>query len=123
MRHDQTMRAVLRGVIWSPDPRRLPADPAEFAFGAHLLVGPADGEGTESFDPTACSPEWLSRQCKSGEPITCLHHVVVGYDAFDERALQRWLAARVHAAEGDSRRDIAARLSLLGSCEFDQYRR
>ena len=122
MRHDRMMRAALRHVIWSPDPRTLPADPAQFSFAAQLLVGPADGPGEESFDLTVCTPEWLGWRCRLGEPINGLHHVVVAYDTFDERALRRWLEARVRAAEGDSWRDVAARISTLGSWEFDRYR-
>ncbi len=46
------MRAVLCGLILSPDLRTLPGDPAGFVFGVHLLVDPADGPGEESFELT-----------------------------------------------------------------------
>jgi hypothetical protein len=61
------VRAVLRDLIVSPDPRTLPGDPAGFAFGVQLLVGPADGPGEESFELTACSPEWLAVRCGPGD--------------------------------------------------------
>ena len=48
------MRALLKAVVFDPEPSRLPADPAEFAFGARLVVGPEDDAGEESFDVTVC---------------------------------------------------------------------
>ena len=116
------MRASLRGLLLSPDPRTLPDDAASFMFGAQLLVGPADGPGEESFDLTVCSPEWLAEQCRSGEPVNGLHHVIVDWDSYDERVLRRWLEARVHAVEADSWDGIADQLRFLGGWEFDGYR-
>jgi Immunity protein 8 len=77
---------VIRDLLLSPDPRTLSGDPASFAFGVQLLIGPAGGLGEESFELTVCSPEWLAERCKSGEPVSGLHHVVVGWDIYDERA-------------------------------------
>jgi hypothetical protein len=69
VRHYQLVRAMLRDLILSPDPRTLPGDPAGFVFGVQLLVGPADGPGEESFELTVCSPEWLAERCRSEEPV------------------------------------------------------
>jgi hypothetical protein len=113
------MRALLRDMILSPDPRTLPADPASFAFGVQLLVGPADGPGEESFALTVCSPEWLAVQCGSGEPVNGLHHVIVGSASYDERILRGWLQARIASAEAASWQGLAAQLSLLGEWEFE----
>ena len=82
------MRAVLRHLLLSPDPRTLPGDPAEFAFGVQLVIGPADGPGEESFELTVCSPEWLAERCRSGELVNGLHHVIVGWDIYDEQVLR-----------------------------------
>jgi hypothetical protein len=116
------MRAVLRDLTLSPDPRTLPDDPASFVFGVQPMVGPADGPGKESFDLTVCSPEWLADQCMSGEPVNGLHHVIVGWDTYDERVLRRWIEARVHAVEADTWVGIAGQLRFLGGWEFDGYR-
>jgi hypothetical protein len=63
LRHDRVVRAVLRDLIISPNPRTLPGDPAGFAFGVQLLIGPADGPGEESFELTV----WCAtRRCCSG---------------------------------------------------------
>jgi hypothetical protein len=116
------VRAVLRNLIFSPDPRTLPGDPAGFAFGVQLLVGPADGPGEESFELTVCSPEWPTVQCRSGEPVNGLHLVIVGWDTYDERVLLNWLEARVRAAEAATWDGIASQLALLGGWEFENYR-
>jgi hypothetical protein len=116
------VRAVLRNLIFSPDPRTLPGDPAGFAFGVQLLVGPADGPGEESFELTVCSPEWLAVRCGSGELVNGLHHVIVGWDTYDERILRDWLEAHVHAVEAATWDGIASQLCLLGGWEFESYR-
>ena len=116
------MRAVLRDLIFSPDPRTLPGDPAAFVFGVQLLIGPADEPGEESFELTVCSPEWLAEQCRSGQPVNGLHHVIVGWDTYDERVLRDWLEARVHAVEAATWDGLASRLRFLGGWEFENYR-
>ena len=95
------MRAVLRDLIFSPDPRTLPGDPEGFVFGVQLLIGAADGPGEESFELTVCSPEWLAEQCRSGQPVNGLHHVIVGWETWD---------------------GLASQLSFLGGWEFENYR-
>jgi hypothetical protein len=100
----------------------LPGDPAAFVFGVQLLAGPADGPGEESFQLTVCSPEWLAQRCRSGEPVNGLHHVIVGWDTYDERVLRDWLEARVHTVEAPGWEGIASQLSLLGGWEFEDYR-
>jgi hypothetical protein len=82
------VRAMLRDLILSPDPRTLPGDPAGFVFGVQLFIGPADGPGEESFELTVCSPEWLAERCRSGEPVNGLRHVIVAWDTYDERILR-----------------------------------
>jgi hypothetical protein len=93
-----------------------------FAFGVQLLVGPADGPGEESFELTVCSPEWLAVRCRSGELVNGLHHVIVGWDSYDERVLRDWLEARVRAVEAATWDGIASELRFLGGWEFESYR-
>lgn len=116
------MRAALRDLILSPDPRTLPGNPEAFAFGVQLLVGPEGGPGEESFELTVCSPEWLAEQCRSGEPVNGLHKIIVGWDTYDERALRDWLEAHVHAVQAATWDGIASQLCLLGAWEFESYR-
>jgi hypothetical protein len=51
------MRAVTRHVIFEPDPRSLPDDPARFVLRAHRLVGTSDAD---TFDERAVR-SWLER--------------------------------------------------------------
>ncbi len=98
--HDDPVRASLRSVDLSPDPRTLPADPAQFRFLARLMVGPADGPGEESLDVTVCSPEWLAARSTAEGLVDVRHHLVVTVDQYDEGRLQRWFAERVGQVEG-----------------------
>jgi hypothetical protein len=93
-----------------------------FVFGAQLVVDPLDAPGQESFNLTVCSPEWLAERCLSGEPINGLHHVIVGWDTYDERVLRSWLEARVQAVEAATWDGIAGQLRFLGAWEFESYR-
>jgi hypothetical protein len=117
------MRARLRGVTLDPEPATLPADPADFAFNARLLVGPSDGEGEESFDVTVASPEWIAARCREQDGILhCRHHVAVDFDTFDRRRLLQWLEHHVHSVDANSWPEIGTALSRLGHWEFDDYR-
>jgi len=109
-------------MILVPDPRTLPGDPASFAFGLQMLVGPADRSGEESFGLTVCSPERLAARCASGEPVNGLHHVIVDSAGYDERTLRSWLQARIAAVEAASWEGVAAQLRFLGEWEFEGYR-
>ena len=66
---------------------------------------------------TVCSPEWLAERCRSGELVSGLHHVVVGWDTYDERVLRGWLEARVHAVEAATWDGVVGQLRFLGGWE------
>ena len=51
-----------------------------------------------------------------------LHHVIVGWDSYDERVLRDWLEARVRAVEAATWDGIASELRFLGGWEFESYR-
>lgn len=115
------MQPVLKSLDLEPDPRTLPDDPAEFSLRARMLVGPADGQGEESFDVTVCTPEWLS-QAAAGGFYDARHHVVVNLDDFDKNRLDTWLTQRVNSVRADTWREIGERLGRLGHWEFEDCR-
>jgi hypothetical protein len=115
------MRAVARHVIFEPDPRSLPDDPARFVLQARLLVGTSDGPGEEAFDLTVCTPEWLAGRVRNEGIVSGLHLLIIDADTFDERAVRSWLERRVSAIEGTSWGELAARLSRIGWWEFEDY--
>jgi hypothetical protein len=117
------VRAELKSLDFDPDPATLSGDPAEFSFVAHLIVGPANGSGEESFEITVCTPQWLAQACnRVGGIYNPRHHLVVTLEDFDKRALRAWLAARVREVEADTWGQIGNRLSRLGYWEFEDYR-
>lgn len=114
------MRAEVRSIWLDPHPSSLSADPADFAFGARLLVGPMDAPGEESLDLTICSPEWLARKAGS-DPYSGRHHVVVNVDSFDAAQLESWLRKQVHTVAADTWAEVGQRLGRLGYWEFEDY--
>ena len=50
-----------------------------------------------------------------------LHHLIVGWDTYDERVLRRWLEAAVSRAVADDWNGIADQLRFLGRWEFEGY--
>lgn len=50
-----------------------------------------------------------------------LHHVIVGWDTYDERVLRAWLEACVQAVEPTTWDSIADQLRFLGGWEFESY--
>jgi hypothetical protein len=117
------MRAVLKSLNLEPDPATLPGDPAAFSLLARMIVGPPDTPGEESFDITVCSPEWLAQACRQvGGIYNAQHHLVVNFDDFDVRALERWLTARVQEVQAESWAEVGERLGRLGHWEFEDYR-
>ncbi len=115
------MRGAIRDVVYDPDPRSLPDDPADFSFNVRLLVGPVDGPGEESFDLMVCSPEWLARRSRSQGIVPGLHHLIINQDGFDDGVLRLWLATTVTAIEEPTWAEFATKLSRIGHWEFDGY--
>ncbi len=115
------MRAVVRSLVLDPDPRDLPADPAEFVLLARLFVGPSDGLGEESFDVEVCSPEWLARRCAEEGFVDGRHTVIAIVDTFTEAGLRSFLTRRVENVTGETWREVAEKVARLGLWEFEDY--
>jgi hypothetical protein len=111
------MRAVVRSMVLDPDPRDLPADPAEFLLLARLFVGPSDGPGEESFEVEVCSPEWLARKCATEGFVDGRHTVITTLDGFTEDGLRSFLTRRVENATGGTWREVAEKVARLGYWE------
>jgi hypothetical protein len=117
------VRADLKSLDLEPDPSTLPADPAKFSLLARMIVGPPDTLGEESFDVIVCTPEWLANACeRAGGIYSARHHIVVNFEAFDQRALRAWLLARVNEVEADTWAGVGERIGRLGYWEFEDYR-
>lgn len=81
-----------------------------------MLIGPAGGDGEESFDVFVCTPEWSSSPSKREKAPRAL---VI--DEMNVHKIEEILRARVDAVEGQSWGEIAAELSKFSYWEFDGY--
>jgi hypothetical protein len=54
--------------------------------------------------------------------VNALHHVIVGWDTYDDRVLRDRFEARIRAVEAAIWADLASRLRLLGGWEFESNR-
>ncbi|HEX4499328.1 MAG TPA: immunity 8 family protein [Thermoanaerobaculia bacterium] len=116
------MKATIRR-FHSPDVYDLegwvPADPACFGFLLQALIGPADGEGEESFDFIVCSPEWLKEKYGEAGVILGRHHIIMFDYNFEH--LRRTLESLVARIEGKDWRGLATRIARYGAWEFEDY--
>jgi hypothetical protein len=53
--------------------------------------------------------------------VNGLHHVIVGWDTYDEQVLRSWLEPRVNAVKA-TRDAIVSQLRSLGGWELESYR-
>ncbi len=115
------MRAVVRSLHLDPDPRQLPADPAEFSLLARVFVGPSNGPGEETFDVEVCTPEFLARRCAADGFIDGRHKVITTLDTFTDDSLRSFLTRRVENTTGDTWHEVADKVARLGYWEFEDY--
>ncbi|HEY8728214.1 MAG TPA: Imm8 family immunity protein [Acidothermaceae bacterium] len=115
------MKAALRQ-FHSPDAdleTYVSADPADDALFIQMLVGPEDGDGEESFDLVACTPQWLQREARTHGPIVGRHYLVV--DVFEIASVLDFLRAYIDALTAPTWRELVLQLGHLGKWEFEDY--
>jgi hypothetical protein len=116
------MHAELRR-LHSPDIDDLeeykPADSDCFGFLLQVMIGPAGGEGEESFDVLVCTPEWLKRT-STKEFILGRHHLIVF--RYDYKSLVSYIAPYAEECSGKTWQEVAQQLSRFGKWEFEDYR-
>ena len=94
------MRAVVRDIEFEPDPRTLPAEPADFTFLATMTVGPSGGRGGDLFSVTVCTSESLAKRCQAEGYVDGRHIVVTSFDTYSESDLRSFLKRRVEQVTG-----------------------
>jgi len=116
------MRAKLRR-LHSPDIHDLetyaPDEPDGFGFLLQILIGPEDGPGEESFDLEVCTPKWLMRTYGPSAIIPGMHRLIVF--EYNYERLYGFIDKQVGGVSGETWRDVARQLALLGHWEFDNY--
>ena len=117
------MRAELRR-LHSPDVHDLesycPEEPDNFGFLLQAMIGPAGGQGEESFDIVVCTPQWLKRNHDEREIVLGRDHLIVF--RYDYKRLENFITGFVTGCDGRSWGDLAQQLSRLGKWEFEDYR-
>lgn len=84
-----------------------------------MMVGADNAEGEESFDLTLCTVDWVRRQIEGDQLFDGRHHLI--FESFDFDVFERFLKRRVAECRGDSWSEVAAKLSLIGRWEFENY--
>jgi hypothetical protein len=116
------MQAELKR-LHSPDVQDLknyhPEEPDNFGFLLQAMIGPAGGEGEESFDMVVCTPEWINRN-HAGEIVLGRHHVIVF--EYNYERLAGYIAAYAQECTGETWQEVAQLLGRLGKWEFEDYR-
>ncbi len=99
----------------------VPDDPTCFSILIQALIGPADGEGEESFDFTLTTPQFLDRRLMEGEnAIRGGHHLIVAKYDYDQ--LLSFVTGHIQCSGGKNWAHVAQKLSRLGHWEFEDYR-
>jgi GNAT superfamily N-acetyltransferase len=116
------MRASLKS-LHSPDVENLQTFQPVHDFGilVQMFAGPYGGAGEESFDFILCTPGWLLKEVQKKRIVVGYLHVIV--DRYDYQELSRFLEKKCLTFEGDTWKEVATKLSVIGAWEFDDYRR
>jgi len=85
-----------------------------------FLVGPANEPGEESFDVLVCTTNWLANRVTDKGPQFGRGMLIV--DRIDLPEAIRVISSRLEQAEAETWASVAAKLSLVGFWEFDDYR-
>ena len=83
------------------------------------IVGPSDGDGGESLQFDVCTVDHLRRRLESerllwGHSLIVVEPILVG-------ALLKLVTDRIERTSGASWPDVAAKLSKLGTYEYDEH--
>ena len=119
------IRAEIKFIICWDDPKGdlaayRPDDYENFCCLVQLYIGPHGGDGFEEFQLSICTPKWWVENHPDeyiiGAPKNTL--VVLEYDYL---RLTAWLHRYVERCTGESWQEVARRLCLISSWEFEDY--
>ena len=92
----------------------------EGPFGLYIfaMVGPAGGQGEESFGMMLCTPEWFEQNMKDSIAMGRHHLFVKKYNYLE---LKQFLTRYCDGCTGDSWGEVAAKVARIGHWEFEDY--
>lgn len=102
-----------------PDLEKFVPASATFSLLIQMMVGPADGEGEESFDVQVCTPQWIESAYR-GQVVDLRHHIHV--DKYDFGRIKSRLEGMVAACEGATWSEVAEKVGRIGRWEFEDYK-
>jgi hypothetical protein len=115
------MRAEIKA-FHSPDmdwEGKGPENSTSFSILLQIFIGPKGGEGSESFDVTICTPEWIGCTVNDSGPLDGRHHLIVS--SFNRRAIEDYFRRRVSSMEAASWPLLAIKLGSIGRWEYEDY--
>lgn len=96
-----------------------PDDPGVFGFLLQVMVGIEGVDGEESFDVEICTPRWLEKKYGVDDIVLGKHHLIVR--AYSYSKIEFFIRSFLKGCEGDSRENVAEKVSSLGKWEFEGY--
>lgn len=104
----------------SPDTPSLEKFQPDGPFGILIsaMVGPAEGEGEESFDIMLCTPAWFE-QAMTEEIMSGRHYLFVR--EYSYKKLREFLSEYCSSCQGNSWEVVAQKVGRLGHWEFEDY--
>ncbi len=100
----------------------VPPLPSDFVIFVQAEVGPSDGEGSEVFGVSVCSPDGLSRTAMSGSHkgfAFVRHRLVV--ERWDTVVIRRAIEDICRHSNGDTWDEVARKLGRYMHWEFEDY--
>jgi hypothetical protein len=83
------------------------------------MIGPAGGDGEESFDIEVCTPKWIEKNLGVNEVLIGVHHLVVREYNYQKivLAIEKFLLS----CSGANWNEVSKKVSRLGFWEFEAY--
>jgi hypothetical protein len=94
--------------------------PAAFHVSLRALIGPADGQGEESFDFDVCSPAWLDDRLNYEAILSGRFQLISR--RFDPDQIETFVRERIAQATGRDWPTVAGKLARWSQWEFEDYR-
>ena len=116
------IRAIIKSIeiteVADLDPVKFtPEDPEYFGCTVGLTIGPSDSDGGELFYLTVCSPRWIAKACEKDGFLWGRHHLIV--PEYNLKAITEIITKFVERCQGDSWKEVAAKLNRIASWEFE----
>jgi hypothetical protein len=96
-----------------------PRDKAHFLLAFQAMIGPVNGEGTESFQIEVCTPSWLMAECADEKAVWGHYKLIV--KEYDLRLIQTQIEKYLENCVGETWEDVAEKIGRVAQWEFQDY--